>query len=521
MTSWKTLPRWIAVLALAVMLVACQVPATQPSTEAPAQPPAEEPTAAEPEAPAEAAKPFEGQTVVVVTQTGRSIGGPVEDHAPEWEAMTGGNVELQQFAFGELFEKMITSFDTGAIDYDMLIFPADWAGDFMAPGYLEPISDDILAQLDPDDIIPLYRDRITAWGDAVYALPYDGDAHMLYYRKDLVNPESPFAADFEAEYGYPLDEPQTWSQYYDIAEFFNGKEVETGGETAPIGGTAEAMRRNAQAYWVFLSHAASYGKVPGNPCFFFSCDDMTPQVNNPGWVAALEDYIRSRDLGSPDQIQWDVADTRVTFPAGAGVLNIDWGDVGPISYDPDASLIVGDTGFAVLPAADRYWNYETGEWVEEVNRAPFIAFGGWVIGVAKDSDVKEAALDFASFMADPEMVKQLAVTGGTGINPARFSQFEDIDLWLGAGFDEEGARDYLDAVLNTINDPNAVLDLRIRGSAEYLNVLDVELSRALADEITPQEALDNVAAGWDEITDRLGRESQLEQYRAAVGWTGE
>jgi multiple sugar transport system substrate-binding protein len=121
-------------------------------------------------------------------------------------------------------------------------------------------------------------------------------------------------------------------------------------------------------------------------------------------------------------------------------------------------------------------------------------------------------------MARPEMVKQLAVTPDTGINPSRFSQFEDLDLWVNAGFDLEGAEDYLNAVKDTINHPNAVLDLRIRSSAEYLNVLDVELSRALADEVSSQEALDNVAAQWDEITDRLGRESQLEQYRSAVGF---
>ena len=64
-----------------------------------------------------------------------------------------------------------------------------------------------------------------------------------------------------------------------------------------------------------------------------------------------------------------------------------------------------------------------------------------------------------------------------------------------------------------------MLDLRIRGSAEYLSVLDVEVSRALAGEISSQEALDNVAAGWDEITDRLGREDQLAQYKSAVGYT--
>jgi multiple sugar transport system substrate-binding protein len=246
---------------------------------------------------------------------------------------------------------------------------------------------------------------------------------------------------------------------------------------------------------------------------------MTPLVNSPAWVQALNDYIRSRDLGPAEQLQWDVADTRVHFPAGAAVLNIDWGDVGPISYNPDASVIVGKTGFGVLPGGDRYWDYKRGEWVEEVNVAPFIAFGGWIIGVSANSQVKEAALDFAAFMARPELVKQLAVTPDTGINPSRYSQLEDIDLWLNAGFDREGAEDYLAAIRETIAHPNAVLDLRIRGSAEYMNVLDTEISRALANEITPQEALDNVAAAWQEITDRLGREEQLRQYRNAVGYT--
>ncbi len=92
-------------------------------------------------------------------------------------------------------------------------------------------------------------------------------------------------------------------------------------------------------------------------------------------------------------------------------------------------------------------------------------------------------------------------------------------MWVNAGFDRESAEDYLDAIKNTINHPNAVLDIRISGSAEYLQTLDVEISRAVAGETSPQEALDNVAKAWDEITDRLGRESQLQQYRSAVGWS--
>ena len=465
------------------------------------------------------AQDFSGQNVVVVTQTGSAIGGPVLDKGPIWEEMTGGNIELQTFAFGELFEKISTALATGSGDYDVIIYAADWAGDIMAPGYVLEISQDILDQIDADDVIPLYADRITTWGGVPYALPYDGDAHMLYYRKDLFANEE-YQAAFEAEYGYPLDEPVTWSQYADIAAFFNGKEVETAGDAAPIYGALEAQRRNAQSYWVYLSRATGYGKVPGNPCFFFSCDDMTPQVNNPGWVRALEEYVDIRSVGDPEMINYDVADTRTLFTTGTAVLNLDWGDVGTISVDPNASIVQGDVGFGVLPGGDSYWDYEAGEWVMETNPAPFIAFGGWIISVAADSDVTEAALDFAAFLASREMVNELAVTGGTGINPSRFSQLEDIAPWVEAGFDEESAADYLDAIQNTINHPNAVLDLRITGSAEYLSTLDAEIARAVAGEISAQEALDNVAALWDAITDRLGRDAQAAQYKAAVGFDG-
>ncbi|MBA7485210.1 MAG: extracellular solute-binding protein [Spirochaeta sp.] len=460
-----------------------------------------------------------GQKVVVVTQTGRSIGGPVEDFGPEWEAATGNTVQLQQFAFGELFEKIITALETGSGDYDVLIFPADWAGDFMEQGYLEPISGEILDSIDSDDVIPLYSKRLTAWGDMVYALPYDGDAHMMYYRKDLIN-NPQYSAEFQKKYGYPLAEPKTWKEYGDMAEFFNGREVITAGKKAPIYGVLEAQRRNAQSYWVYLSRAAGYGKIPGNPAFFFSADDMTPQVNNPGWVRALEEYVDIAQFGPSEMINYDVADTRIHFPAGVSVFNIDWGDVGPISIDPDRSVVIGDVGFGVLPGGEQYWDYVNGRWVTPasgVNTAPFIAFGGWIIGVVADSDAKEAALDFSAFMASAEMVKKLAVMPDTGINPSRFSQLEEVDLWTEAGFDRESAEDYLDAIMNTINHPNAVMDIRITGSAEYLQTLDVGVSRAVAGEVSPQEALDEVAKAWNEITDRRGRDSQLKQYRASIG----
>lgn len=467
--------------------------------------------------------PFEGQTVVVVTQTGSAIGGPVETYRGEWEAATGGTVELQQIAFGELFEKIITALETGSGEFDILIYASDWSGDIMGGGYVLPIPDEIKERVDWEDILPLYRERIADWGGTTYALPFDGDSHMMYYRKDLVNPESQYAADFEAEYGYTLDEPQTWEQYRDMAAFFHGREVDTAGLVAPIDGAVEAQRRNAQSYWFLMSRAGGYAKVPGDPCFFFTCteeDPMTPLVNTPGWVRALEDWIEIQNYASPDIINYDVTDVRSIFPAGGAVFGLDWGDVGPITVDPNVSVVNDLTGFGVLPGATEYWDPAAGDWVEAedgLNQAPFIAFGGWIISVVADTDVPDAAMDFAAFMADKDLAATLATTGGTGVNPLRQSQFDNLDLWVNAGFSEEAATDYLDAVLSTIEHPNAILDIRIPGSAEYFNTLDVEIARALSGEISAQEALDNTAAAWDEITDRRGREQQLALYRASLG----
>lgn len=471
--------------------------------------------------------PFTGQTVVVVTQAGSAIGGPVDTYRGEWEAATGGTVELQQFAFGELYEKIITALETGSGEFDMLIYASDWSGDIMGGGYVVPIPEEIQTQVDWEDILPLYRERIADWGGTTYALPFDGDSHMMYYRRDLVNPESEYAEEFESTYGYVLDEPQTWNQYRDIAEFFNGREVDTAGVVAPISGVAEAQRRDAQSYWFLMSRAAGYAHVPGDPCFYFSCEGdapMTPRVNNPGWVRGLQDWIDISAFGAPDMINFDVTNVRAVFPAGQSVFGLDWGDVGPISVDPNVSVVNGLTGFGTLPGGEEYWDYNAndgeGAWVEAeggVNKAPFIAFGGWIISVVADSTEQEAALDFAAYMAGKDLAGTLAVTGGTGVNPLRQSQFDNLDLWTGAGFAEEDAVDYLDAVQATITDPNAVLDLRIPGAAEYFSTLDAEIARALSGELTAQEALDNVAEQWDAITERIGRDSQLELYRASLG----
>jgi len=55
------------------------------------------------------------------------------------------------------------------------------------------------------------------------------------------------------------------------------------------------------------------------------------------------------------------------------------------------------------------------------------------------------------------------------------------------------------------------------GFFSYSDVLETELSKALAGQVEPQVALDNIAAEWNKLTDGFGRDKQLAAYRAAMG----
>ena len=62
--------------------------------------------------------------------------------------------------------------------------------------------------------------------------------------------------------------------------------------------------------------------------------------------------------------------------------------------------------------------------------------------------------------------------------------------------------------------------MRITGTQEYYDILDSNLSSAMSGAKTPQQALDDTAAGWQQVTDRLGRDKQLKAYQEAIGWKG-
>ena len=63
-----------------------------------------------------------------------------------------------------------------------------------------------------------------------------------------------------------------------------------------------------------------------------------------------------------------------------------------------------------------------------------------------------------------------------------------------------------------------VLDLRIPQNQRYEQiVLDTAIARLLAGEIDKAQAMADIESGWNEISEELGADEQLEAYTATLG----
>jgi multiple sugar transport system substrate-binding protein len=450
-----------------------------------------------------------GTEITVGTMTPPFIGGPAIAHARTWEARTGGKANVVQFPFGELYTKFMTPMATGQHGFDVILHAPAWHGDF-AP-YLSEIPDQFTQGIGWEDIHPTYRERLMMWDGRQISVTIDGDVHTGSYRTDLFEDEANKTA-FKEKYGYDLAAPVTWDQYYDIAEFFTRPDE-------GVYGTAEAFVRGGQQFWFFFSHAAAYTNHPDHPgAMFFDPETMDAQVDNPGWLRALEDYIRSVQYSPPGALNFNSGDIRTAFASGQVAMNFDWGDTGTIAADPAQSKVAGHVGFFILPGSKEIWNHKTQSWdqFDEVVHSPFMAYGGWVASVPATTQSLDCAWDYVMWYTSIENSGQDVVTGGTGINPYRLSHFENVEPWT-AIFDEKGAKNYLEVQRGSIEADNVALDFRLPGYFQYTEVLEIELSKALNGDVEPQAALDAIAAEWNRLTDEFGREEQLAIYRASMG----
>ncbi|NOZ71376.1 MAG: extracellular solute-binding protein [Chloroflexi bacterium] len=511
------LARYLSIVLL-VLLVAAVAACAAPAAPAPAeQPPAaEEATVAPAEQPAaapetEAPPPldvvkwdyppkFDNVTINLVGDAGHNLR-PYEFWKDEFEK-AGITINIIEVPFSGVYEKEKTEFVAGTGAFDVVTFYPAYIGDFAGNGYLEPL-DEYMAKSpasvwdpNPDDVLKPFWELYSKFGGKVYALPVDGDVHMLMYRKDLFeNPEEKAA--FKEKYGKELAPPETWEDWLQIGEFFTRDAGETlAGETLerPFYGSADFAQRGFSFAW-FVDRWAAFGEP------YFD-ENMVPQVNSPNAVKALQNFVDGLKNAPPDMLGYGYDELRDAFLKGNVAMVVQWTDVPKKGADPNQSAIAGKIGVGRVPG----WNING----TVVHRAMMPV--GRVVAVAADSKNKEAAYWVAKHVSYDRSLEDVS-TSLTGLDPYRHLHFNHPEAYTMFPTIEE-AQAYLDGVSAAMAD--GYPEIFIPGAAQYEDALDLHVNKALAGQETPQEALDATAAEWEKITDRLGRDKQIELWDKAL-----
>ena len=465
------------------------------------------------------AQDFSGVTVDILTRPGYVIAGPLAERGKDYEAMTGAKIVVTEVPFAEIFPKIQADWSTGTNSIDVGVFAAGWGVELDAAGLLEDLDPYIAAddKIDLDDIAPYFREFGQKVGGKTKLLMVDGDFQMVYYRTDVLGSNG-------------LEPPKTWEQYLDVASKIHGQDMNGDGEADF--GSCIFKKRNAQSYFAIQTFAAPIVQTQGTAQgFHFDNATMKPIVQNEGWKKAFELYKATGKFGPPEELNLDIGDTRALFKAGRCGLIVEWGDPGTLQLDDDAEAIRGKMYAISAIGSTEVLDRATGKLVpvsaetapyaiDGINYSPFAAFGGWAGAVNKKADqkTKDAAYAFLSYMNQSAQSGVDVTIGATGYNPYRTSQLASTDLWVKAGMPQALADNYLGAINGAIDNLNMSSDMKIPGAQKYTSVvLDTELARYLAGEISVDEALANIEEGWEEITEDFGRDEQIAAQGLALG----
>ncbi len=219
--------------------------------------------------------------------------------------------------------------------------------------------------------------------------------------------------------------------------------------------------------------------------------------------------------GTAPGLDWDRGNVINEIILGNAAMAIDWGDIGPSTYKSE-SVVQGKIGYALPPGSNEYWDWRTNKWVKTktINRAPVHCFNGWSWFITSTSSNPDIAADFMKYMLSPEVSSVDVASPDSGYQPWRNSQLEGLENWEKNGWERSDAQAYLQNTIDVTNAPNAVIDMRIPGASNYSEAIyETYLTTILSGENNVQQAMDIVAKEWESLTERLGRDKQIEFYK--------
>jgi multiple sugar transport system substrate-binding protein len=357
---------------------------------------------------------------------------------------------------------------------DLILGDSQWIGVSAENGYYVKLNDFFDKEgISMDAFLPATVVGYSEWPKNTpnyWSLPAMGDVVGWTYRKDwFERPE--LQKEFKEKYGWDLAAPQTWDQLKQIAEFFQGREID--GKT--VYGASIYTERGSEGITMGVTNALySFGFKYQNPDKPF---EMEGFVNSADAVKGLEFYKELyKCCTPPGASNVYMGESIDAFKSGQVAMHMNFAFTWPGLYK-DENVGGDKIGFFVNPAEKEH----------------FAQLGGQGISVLSNTDNMDGALAYIKWFVKQEVQAKWWQLGGFSCSKA---VLEDPGFVASAPY----AQQFLDSmaiVQDFWADPTY---------AELLQAMQKRVhDYVVADQGTAQEALDSLVKDWTEVFQDAGK----------------
>ena len=236
--------------------------------------------------------------------------------------------------------------------------------------------------------------------NGTYGLPFHDGPECLIYRKDLFENETE-KENFKKQFGYELSTPKTWTEFTEIATFFNRPEQNLYGS-------------------IFANYPDGHNMV------FDFClqlwtrggslinDKNQISIHSDAAVQALDFYrkiVNDKNSVHPKSKDFGSVEAGLAFAEGQAAMAINWFGFASMAEVIEESKVKGKIDIAPLPS--------------EANHKTASLNVYWLYTIGSGSKHKRLAYDFLRFATTPESDKLLTIEGGIG---CRKSTWKDEEI---------------------------------------------------------------------------------------------
>lgn len=462
-----------------------------------------------------AAAPLKGLEIKVVSETIPTHEYESKTLAKAFYEITGIKVTHDLIQEGDVIEKLQVQMQSGENVFDGYVNDSDLIGTHFRYGQVVNLTDWMagegkdatLPTLDIDDFMG--KSFTTGPDGKLYQLPDQQFANLYWFRYDwFQRPE--LKEKFKAKYGYELGVPVNWSAYEDIAEFFTNDVKEIDGKAVyghmDYGKKAPDLGWRFTDAWLPMAGAGDKGIPNGLPVdeWGIRVDGCRPvgasvarggAANGPAAKYALRKYMDwLRLYAPPGALGMDFYQSLPSLAKGNVAQQIFWYTAFTSSVVEPGIPVVNEDGtpkWRMAPSPHGpYW--------EEGQKLGYQDCGSWTFLKSTPVDRRKAAWLYAQFcVAKTTSLKKAHV----GLNPVRDSDIRH------ESFTERAPK--LGGLVEFYRSP-----ARVAWTPTGTNVPDYpklaqlwwqNIGEAVAGEVTPETAMDNLAAEQDKILERLER----------------